>query len=231
MSQDDRRKDASEEEVPEPLARLEKFLEGAPEERIKHPVAPWRKGSYSHANGSDFPDLVEEPIAVRRLREAFPKEILAFRGYRGDATVLMGPSAVVDAIRFLRDDAALTFDLLRDLFSVDNLKTEARILEFAAAGLSNVRFEVVYHLYSLRHRQELRIRVGLPEADPKIPTLSNVYLAANWFEREAWEMYGIDFVGHPNLRRLITHESFEGHPLRKDYPINRRHNFVTPTTL
>ena len=207
----------------------DKFLEPAPEVKLQHPIAPWRDGSYEHLHGTAYPDLAEETPAVKRLREKFPQDVLAFRGYRGDACVLLRKDDIRAVLQFLRDDPGLNFDLLRDLFGMDDLKTLERQKEFADVGLPNVRFEVIYHLYSLRHRHDLRLRVGIPEVDCKIDTVSALYRCADWFEREAWDMYGIHFQGHPNQRRILNHDAFEGHPLRKDYPVNRRHNFLKPT--
>lgn len=84
------------------------------------------------------------------------------------------------------------------------------------------RFEVVYHLYALAIRERVRVRVRIPEADLKIRTVINLWEAADWFEREAYDMYGIIFEGHPNLKRLLMWEKFEGYPLRKDYPLDKR---------
>jgi len=203
-----------------------------PERELHYPAAPWRPESYEHFNGTDFPDLKEEPVVVSQLRAKFPTEVLAFKGYRGDASVLLRRDKLAEVVQFLRDDSQCQMDLLRDLFGVDNLQTDLRLLEFREAGLEEKsRFEVIYHLYSLRFRHDLRLRVGIPENPCEIDSIHHLYKCANWHEREAWEMYGVIFKGHPNLRRLLTHENFEGYPLRKDYPVRRRHNFTKPVDL
>ena len=90
------------------------------------------------------------------------------------------------------------------------------------------RFEVVYHFYSTAHNHRLRLKVAVPAVDPAVDSVTGIWAAANWFEREAWDMFGITFRGHPNLKRILMYESFKGHPLRKDYPVNRRQPLVGP---
>jgi NADH-quinone oxidoreductase subunit C len=90
------------------------------------------------------------------------------------------------------------------------------------------RYEVVYHLYSTREHHRVRVKVALEEDRAVVPTAVPVWAAANWFEREVWDMFGIRFAGHPDLRRLLLYEEFQGHPLRKDYPVNRRQPLIGP---
>jgi NADH-quinone oxidoreductase subunit C len=90
------------------------------------------------------------------------------------------------------------------------------------------RFEVVYHLYSVAHNHRLRVKAGVDEDDPVVPSAVPLWPIANWFEREVWDMFGVRFTGHPDLRRLLLYEAFEGHPLRKDYPVNRRQPLIGP---
>jgi len=121
--------------------------------------------------------------------------------------------ALAALARDLRDSPETRFDLLLDLCGVDFPdRTDA------AGG----RFEAVYHLYSVTRGERLRLKVPVPEADPVLPSLIGVWKAADWFEREAWDMFGLRFTGHPNLRRILTHDAFQGHPLRKDYDPARR---------
>ena len=105
----------------------------------------------------------------------------------------------------LRDDPATQFDQLIDICGVDYPEREQR-------------FEVVYHLLSLRRNNRLRVKVCTDENTP-VPSIVGLYPAAGWFERECWDMYGIKFSGHPDLRRILTDYGFEGHPLRKDFPL------------
>lgn len=111
--------------------------------------------------------------------------------------------------RDLRDHPQTRFDLLLDLCGVDFPEREER-------------FEAVYHLFSVPRRERLRLKVPVSEEDPVLPSLVDVWKGANWFEREAFDMFGLRFDGHPNLRRILTHEAFRGHPLRKDYDPARR---------
>ncbi|HZI63638.1 MAG TPA: NADH-quinone oxidoreductase subunit C, partial [Thermoanaerobaculia bacterium] len=128
-------------------------------------------------------------------------------------TWLVKREVLVQLARQLRDDPATRFDLLLDLGGVDYPDRPD-----AEGG----RFEAVYHLYSLPRGERLRLKVPVTEGDPVLPSLIPVWKAADWFEREAYDMFGLRFDGHPNLRRILTHEAFQGHPLRKDYDPARR---------
>ena len=118
-------------------------------------------------------------------------------------------SHVVGVLRTLRDGPELDCNLLLDVCGVDYPENAQR-------------FEVVYHLVSLDKGHRIRVRVPVDEEDPRVPTACGIWKAANWFEREAWDLLGIRFDGHPNLRRILTHEAFQGHPLRKDYDPEKR---------
>jgi NADH-quinone oxidoreductase subunit C/D len=117
--------------------------------------------------------------------------------------------ALVEVCRALRDDPESRFDMLSDLFGMDYPERDER-------------FEAVLHLYSVPRGARLRLKVPLPGADPRLPTLIPVWQGANWFERELYDMFGVQVEGHPNLSRILTHEAFQGHPLRKDYDAARR---------
>jgi NADH-quinone oxidoreductase subunit C len=99
-----------------------------------------------------------------------------------------------------------------------------------AGGVSDdeSRFDVVYHFYSSSHHHRLRVKVPVTSADPVVDSLTELWHAANWFEREVWDMFGIRFTGHPNLKRILMYEGFSGHPLRKDYPIRKRQPLIGP---
>jgi NADH-quinone oxidoreductase subunit C len=159
---------------------------------------------------------------LARLGERFGPGILATHAHRGDQTVVVPGSAVLDVLRACRDDEALAFDMLMDLTAVDYLRYPGRE--------DGPRFEVVYHLYSLRHNHRLRLKAPVTEDDPVVPSAAGLWPIANWFEREVWDMFGIRFQGHPDLRRLLMYEEFVGHPLRKDYPVNRRQPLIGPKT-
>ena len=157
-----------------------------------------------------------EPIALRRLTDAHAAAVRESRWERGEASAIVDPAHVVPVLSFLRDDEATSFEMLMDLTAVDHL------------GRRDERFEVVYHLYSVAHGHRLRVKAGVPESDPVIDSVTGVWPAANWLEREVWDLYGIRFRGHPDLRRLLLYEEFEGHPLRKDYPKTGRQPLVGP---
>jgi NADH-quinone oxidoreductase subunit C len=120
-----------------------------------------------------------------------------------------------DVMRFLRDDPELAFDMLMDLTCVDYLGQEPR-------------FEIVYHLYSLAKNHRLRVKARVAESACEIDTLCPLWASANWMEREVFDLYGVRFTGHPDLRRILLYDEFQGHPLRKDYPKERRQPLVGP---
>jgi len=154
-------------------------------------------------------------IVLDRLRERFPADVVSTHSDFGDDTALVRRERIVEILAFLRDDPELLFDFAMDLTGVDYLGEEPR-------------FEVVYHLYSLEKKHRVRIKVRLHEEDPVIDTAVPVWPGIDWYEREAWDMYGIVFRGHPNLKRILLYEAFEGHPLRKDYPKAKRQPTIGP---
>jgi NADH-quinone oxidoreductase subunit C len=152
---------------------------------------------------------------LRRLLDAHDEAVTATHARLGDATAVVREFHLVDAMRFLRDDPALAFEMLSDVCAVDYLPRVPR-------------FEVVYHLYSVRKNHRLRVKVLVDGKSPSVPTLTGLWPSANWMEREVWDLYGIRFTGHPDLRRILLYDEFEGHPLRKDYPKERRQPLVGP---
>ena len=157
---------------------------------------------------------------LARLSERLGAGVLETHAHRGDHTAVVTREAIVDALTYCRDDAALRFDVLMDLTAVDYLKYPGRE--------DGPRFDVVYHLYSMTHNHRLRLRVPVEQDDPVVPTATTLWPIANWLEREVWDMFGIRFAGHPDLRRLLMYEEFVGHPLRKDYPVDRRQPLIGP---
>ena len=123
----------------------------------------------------------------------------------GELTIIVGRAGIVDVLTRLRDDPACRFEILIDICGVDYPEREQR-------------FDVVYHLLSPRLNQRIRIKLAT-DADSPVPSVIGVHPAADWFEREAYDMYGILFSGHPDLRRLLTDYGFQGYPLRKDFPL------------
>jgi NADH-quinone oxidoreductase subunit C/D len=156
--------------------------------------------------------------AASRLKERLGDGFVGASDFRGDLAISVTPQAWVEAARLLRDDVDLDFKLFLDLCGVDHLDREGY----------DRRYEVVLHAYSVSKRHHVRLKTALPEEAPKLATLTGVYKGANWFEREAWDLFGIVFEGHPKLTRLLTHKDFVGHPMRKDYPTAMRHVLKEP---
>ena len=125
--------------------------------------------------------------------------------FLGELTFVIEPARTVEVMTFLRDDPRCDFNCFIDLCGVDYPERPER-------------FDVVVHLLSPRHNHRVRVKMMTDEATP-VPSIVSVYPAANWYEREAWDLFGILFSGHPDLRRLLTDYGFEGHPLRKDFPM------------
>ena len=142
---------------------------------------------------------------VETLQARVPGCVLGTAEFRGDLTVTVRRADIVRAGEVLRTDPALGFDMVIDVLGVDMYRPEDR-------------FEVVYNLYSLRNREYVRLKVLVDEQDCTVPTVTGVWPGANWHERETYDMFGIVFTGHPDLRRMFMPEEFEYYPLRKDFP-------------
>jgi NADH-quinone oxidoreductase subunit C len=148
---------------------------------------------------------------VELVSKQFPADVLETQSLQGDETVVVYAARWKDVARFLKDDPRADMTMLMDLTAVDY------------PGRSP-RFEVVAHLYSLSkgHRLRLKARVGGSDGeDAEIDTLTELWASAMWAERECWDMFGVRFKGHPDLRRILMYPEFDGHPLRKDYPADR----------
>ncbi|MFQ5665455.1 MAG: NADH-quinone oxidoreductase subunit D [Candidatus Binatia bacterium] len=159
--------------------------------------------------------MADGSAILDRLRQRFPDDVLATDTYRGDASATVHPGRVADIARFVKEDAALQFDMPLDVTAVDYIGQQPR-------------FEVVYHLYSTRHHHRLRLKARVPEDHAALPSVTPVWVGANWLERETYDMYGIHFTGHPDLRRIYLYDEFDGHPLRKDYPKEKRQPLIGP---
>jgi len=159
---------------------------------------------------------------LQRVQERFAQEVIETHALRGDETVIIRPKALRDVAKFLKDTPELDFNVLMDLTAVDYL--------FFAGGRiqKEFRFEVVTHFYSIKHNHRLRIKVPVAEEDPEVDTLCDLWPSANWYEREVWDMFGIRFKGHPNLKRILMYDEFQGHALRKDYAFNKRQPLIGP---
>ncbi len=147
---------------------------------------------------------MSEQAAVAKLKEKFSSSVLDVAEYRGETTVVVKKEDIVDVCTFAKEQ--LGYNFLSDLCGVDYLG-------------SSPRFMVVYNLYSIGSKSRLRLKVPVEESDAQVSTVSGVWGTANWHERETWDLYGIRFEGHPDLRRILLAEDWKGHPLRKDYPL------------
>jgi NADH-quinone oxidoreductase subunit C len=147
-------------------------------------------------------------------REALAERVRSVDVALGECTIVVEPANLVAAMRMLRDIPALRFDMLVDACGVDYSTWENRAWE-------GRRFAVVYHLLSVANNHRVRVRTFAADDDfPVVPSLVELWPAINWFEREAFDLYGIVFDGHPDLRRLLTDYGFVGHPFRKDFPLS-----------
>ena len=158
---------------------------------------------------------MREHSLAERVRDSFPDDIVEVHAFRGDETVVVRLEAWRRVAGALKTGEGFAFDVLMDLTAVDRPDSEPR-------------FEVVVHLYSTSRNHRLRLKVGVPEGEPEVETLVELWRAADWYEREVFDMFGVRFRGHPNLRRILMYEGFEGHPLRKDYPLRRRQPIIGP---
>jgi NADH-quinone oxidoreductase subunit C len=146
------------------------------------------------------------------LRATFGPAIVETHSAHGDDTAVVDPGLWREIAEFLRHDPRTAMNMFVDLTAVDWL------------GRKEPRFEVVLHLHSLEHMHRIRLKARIGDASGegvRLASLCSVWSGANWFERETFDMFGIEFVGHPDLRRILLYEEFQGHPLRKDYPADR----------
>ena len=185
---------------------------------------------------------------IESVTNRFPAAVSASHAYRGEQTVVLLPEFLLEIARFLKEDPALQMNLLVDVTAVDYStfgKSPAPAF-FASSGVTvrpsaqipdedpwpgppaKARFAVVYHFYSMTHKHRLRLVVPVKESAAELTSLTPLWAGADWLEREVWDMYGIRFSGHPNLKRILMYKEFEGYPLRKDYPVNKRQPLIGP---
>jgi NADH-quinone oxidoreductase subunit C len=144
--------------------------------------------------------------AVQKLRQFAPDAVEDVATFRGDISVHIRANHLRAACEFLRDEPALTFKYLSDITAVDHYPGEPR-------------FETVYHILSFETNERLRLKVRIPGDEPRVDSLVPIWPSAQAFECEIFDLFGIQFTGHPDLRRILLPEDWEGHPLRKDYPV------------
>jgi NADH-quinone oxidoreductase subunit C len=141
---------------------------------------------------------------LKKLARKFRKEVQDSSNRLGQDTLLINKGAIRDVIAALRDDPKMAYDFLRHITCVDYLHREPR-------------FELIYVLYSMTRKTQIVVKAAVTEDDCIVDSVHDLFGSANWAEREVWDMYGIKFKGHPDLRRVLLYEEFEGHPLRKDF--------------
>lgn len=149
---------------------------------------------------------MDNQTVLARIQAAFPDAITGVDQRHGDLKLHIPREQLLAVAGGLRDDAELEYSFLESITGVDYLGREPR-------------FEVVYHFFSFRHFHRLCLKVGAPEDDPQVPSLTGLFPTANWQEREAYDLLGISFSGHPALQRILMPDDWEGHPLRKDVPL------------
>ena len=148
----------------------------------------------------------DKSLAVQKLREREPQTIAEVIESRGETTVVLARRDVIRICEFLAQDPTLAFTFLSDISAVDRFPMEPR-------------FEVNYQLLSMQRRERVRIKVRLSGSDATLPSVIGIWPTADWHEREVFDLFGIRFEGHPDLTRILLPDDWEGHPLRKDYPV------------
>jgi NADH-quinone oxidoreductase subunit C len=149
---------------------------------------------------------------VDALKRQFPQAVTATHALCGDHTVILGAAHLVPVCRFLKEDPAMAFDMPVDVTAVD-------YQAYPGGPPHGTRFVAVYHLRSMTHGHRICLKVPVPDSDLTVDSVTSVWKGVTWFEREAFDMLGVVFRGHPDLRRILMYPEFVGHPLRKDYPL------------
>jgi len=154
----------------------------------------------------DDPEELQQDPILQRLRAWDPQAVAEVLEFRGERTLVVARGQLRRVAELLAGAPDLAFNYLSDVTGVDRFPVQPR-------------FELNYHLLSIPNRSVLRIRVRLDGSDPVVPTVTTIWPTANWHEREIYDLFGVRFEGHPDLRRIVMPEDWEGHPLRKDYPV------------
>ncbi|GIW23350.1 MAG: NADH-quinone oxidoreductase subunit C [Candidatus Sericytochromatia bacterium] len=156
---------------------------------------------------------MNESITIKKLKKFFSDSIIEITDNKHNDTIIVKKENIFEILKFLKDDKELDYNVLMDITVIDYLKYPIKKQE---------RFEVVYILYSLNKFHRVIIKTPVSLKEPYIDSVTSLWKSADWAEREAYDMYGIKFNNHPNLKRILNHHEFVGHPLRKDYPIKKR---------
>jgi NADH-quinone oxidoreductase subunit C len=146
---------------------------------------------------------------VAALKQVMPDAVQDAKHFRDETTIIVDPAKIAEVCLYLRDTSGLVYNFLSDISAVDYYPDYDR----------PERFGISYHLLSMLYNRRLRVKVFVPEDDPQAPTVTTIWPAANWLEREIFDMMGINFEGHPDMRRLLMPEDWDGHPHRRDYPL------------
>ena len=154
---------------------------------------------------------------LQEINQRFADDVKILPSKAGENVLEVKREALLAVCHHLKTESRPAFNFLMDLAGMD----------YSTYPGATHRYEVVYNLFSWPERKRLRLRVPVPEFDPVVPTLTRLWPGANWYEREVWDMFGIRFKDHPDLRRILMYDEFKGHPLRKDYPIGRRHPLIS----
>ncbi len=166
-------------------------------------------------------ELVENQVDHVQLKTKLGASIDEITTIFGQTVIRTTRDRVLDALRILKTDPELNYAMMCDITAVDNMRRP----DFEPSR----RFTMIYIVYSVANKKRVRIEVNLPETDPTVPSTHGIYKGGGWIEREVYDMFGVIFENHPNLKRVLTPDYFEHHPLRKDYPLTgkgERDNFI-----
>ena len=175
---------------------------------------------------------MDQAEIARRVQERFGDRVLATGESCGQHHVTVGPESLRGVLMFLRDE--VNMNILTDLGGVDYLgypEPDDAVEpedDTPTYGGRAWRYEVAYQMYSMADNVRFRVKVAVRDDTVPVPSVWDLWRMANWMEREVFDMFGVRFDGHPNLRRILCHDQFEGHALRKDYPINKRQKLASP---
>ncbi len=158
-----------------------------------------------------------QPLVVQKVQEKYSDAILDVSDIRGELTLVVRKDIIYGLMAFLKNDSELAYNFLADVTAVDYSVMEDVLMKYDYA-----RFMVVYHLLSTETKERLRVKVPVREKELSIPSMASIWKVANWLERETYDMFGITFEEHPDLRRILMPDDYEGYPLRKDYPLRGR---------
>lgn len=158
-----------------------------------------------------------KPLVIQKLEEHHADALLSQDEMRGVVVVVVRKEQAYAVLEYLKTDPELAYTFLVDVTALDNSQMESELMQFDYA-----RYMVVYQLYSYQGQCRLRVKVPVHENDLNTRSVTGLWQGANWLERETYDMFGINFEGHPDLRRILMPDDFEGHPLQKDYPLRGR---------